>query len=91
VVADAGRAVGAAAAILCNVLNPTRVVVGGELAEAKDLLLNPIRDTLHRQALPSAAAGVEVVPAELGERAIALGAVAHVERALARAVDLGSL
>jgi predicted NBD/HSP70 family sugar kinase len=91
VVADAGRAVGAAAAILCNVLNPTRVVVGGELAETEDLLLNPIRETLQRQALPSAAAGVEVVPAQLGERAIALGAVAHVERALARAADLGSI
>jgi predicted NBD/HSP70 family sugar kinase len=91
VVADAGRAVGAAAAILCNVLNPTRVVVGGELAETGDLLLNPIRETLQRQALPSAAAGVEVVSAQLGERAIALGAVAHVERALARAADLGSL
>jgi predicted NBD/HSP70 family sugar kinase len=92
VVADAGRAVGAAAAILCNVLNPTRVVVGGELADAGDLLLNPIRETLQRQALPSAAAGVEVVPAQLGERAIALGAVAHVERTLTRAAaDLGSL
>lgn len=91
IVADAGRAVGAAAAILCNVLNPTRVVVGGQLAETEDLLLNPIREMLQRQALPNAAAGVEVVPAQLGERAIALGAVAHVERALARAADLGSL
>jgi predicted NBD/HSP70 family sugar kinase/DNA-binding XRE family transcriptional regulator len=91
IVADAGRAVGAATAILCNVLNPSRVVVGGQLAETEDLLLNPIRETLQRQALPNAAAGVEVVPAQLGERAIALGAVAHVERALARAADLGSL
>jgi predicted NBD/HSP70 family sugar kinase len=91
IVADAGRAVGAAAAILCNVLNPRRVVVGGQLAETGELLLNPIRETLQRQALPSAAAGVEVVPDQLGERAIALGAVAVVERVLARSTDVGSL
>jgi predicted NBD/HSP70 family sugar kinase len=90
VVADAGRAVGAAAAMLCNVLNPRRVVVGGDLADAGDLLLNPLRETLLRQTLPSAAAVVEVIPAELGERAIALGAVAVVQRRLARAAGAGA-
>jgi predicted NBD/HSP70 family sugar kinase len=85
VIADAGRAVGAVTAMLCNVLNPRRVVVGGELAAARDLLLDPIRDALGRQTLPSAAALVGVVPAELAERATALGAVALVERTLARA------
>lgn len=80
VLVDAGRAVGAAAAMLCNVLNPRRVVVGGDLGDAGDLLLNPLRETLLRQTLPSAAAVVEVIPAELGERAIALGAVAVVQR-----------
>lgn len=85
VVADAGRVVGAAAAMLCNVLNPHRVVVGGELAEAGDLLLNPVREALARQTLPGAAALVEVIPAQLGDRAVALGSVALVERRLARA------
>jgi len=33
--------------------------------------------------MPSAAAQVDVVPADLGERATALGAVAYVERVLA--------
>lgn len=83
VIADAGRAVGAVTAMLCNVLNPRRVIVGGELAAARDLLLDPIREALGRQTLPSAAALVGVVPAELGERATALGAVAMVERTLA--------
>jgi len=85
VVADAGRAVGAAVAMLCNVLNPRRVIIGGELADAGDLLLNPVREALDRQTMPSSAALVEVMPAELGERATALGAVALVERRLARA------
>ena len=76
VIADAGRAVGAVTAMLCNVLNPHRVVVGGELAGAHDLLLNPLRDTLARQTLARSAAAVDVIPRQLGERAAALGAVA---------------
>lgn len=86
VVADAGRAVGAAVAMLCNVLNPQRVVVGGELAAAGDLLLAPIREALGRQALPPVVASVQVVADELGRRATAMGAVAMVERILAGAV-----
>jgi predicted NBD/HSP70 family sugar kinase len=82
VIADAGRVVGAAAAMLCNVLNPQRVIVGGDLAEAEELLLDPIREALSRQTLPSAGNMVDVVPAELGERATALGAVAYVEQML---------
>jgi predicted NBD/HSP70 family sugar kinase len=85
VIADAGRVVGAAAAMLCNVLNPRYVIVGGELSAAGDLLLDPMREALARQALPSAVGMVEVVTAQLGQRATALGAVAHVERTLARA------
>ncbi len=83
IIADAGRAVGAATAMLCNVLNPRRIVVGGELAEADDLLLNPLRETLSRQTLPRSAALVRIARAELGDRAAALGAVALLERRLA--------
>ncbi len=87
IVADAGRAVGAATAMLVNVLNPSRIVVGGELAEAGELLLSPLRETLHRQTLPRSAASVVVTLAELGERAVALGAVALLERRLAVTAD----
>jgi predicted NBD/HSP70 family sugar kinase len=80
VIADAGRAVGAAAAVLCNLLNPQRLVVGGELAGAGDLLLAPIREALVRQALPAAVRMVEVVPAELAGSAAVRGALAAVVR-----------
>ena len=39
VIADAGRALGRAVAGTCNLLSPERVLVGGELAQAGDLLL----------------------------------------------------
>lgn len=83
VIADAGRAVGTAAAVVCNLLNPQRIVVGGELAAARDLLLQPMEEMLTRQTLPRAAEMVEVVPAELGNSAAARGALAAVVRSVA--------
>lgn len=79
-IADAGAAIGGAVAALCNLVNPGRVVVGGELGAAGDLLLDPVRDALRRGAIRSAAGDVEVVGATLGERAEVLGAVALVLR-----------
>ncbi len=76
VLADTGGHVGRALGGLCSVLTPARVVVGGELAQAGDLLLDPLHAALVRWALPGAAEGVEVVPARLGARAHVLGAVA---------------
>jgi predicted NBD/HSP70 family sugar kinase/biotin operon repressor len=81
VIADAGAKIGEAAAILCNLVNPARIVVGWELGAAGDLLLDPMRDELHRAAIPSAAADVEVVAGTLGERAEVLGAIALALRA----------
>lgn len=75
-VADAGEAVGEAIATTVNLLNPERVVVGGELAAAGDVLLEPIRKAIARQAIAPAAAVVKVVSGELGERAAVLGAAA---------------
>jgi predicted NBD/HSP70 family sugar kinase len=76
VIADAGRVVGRALADVCNVLNPDRIVVGGELGEAGDLLLDPLREAVGRFAIPAAAEDVEIVPGVLGARAEVLGALA---------------
>ena len=76
VIADAGRHIGIAVANLCNLLNPDTVVVGGPFATAGDVLLDPIRDTVRRHAIPSAAGQVMIVPGRLGERAEVLGALA---------------
>jgi predicted NBD/HSP70 family sugar kinase len=80
VLADAGRFVGSALANLCNVLAPSRIVVGGELAAAGDLLLDPMRDVVRRQAIRAAAASVDIVASELGDRSEVLGALALVLR-----------
>ena len=75
---DAGRHIGVALANLCNLVNPERIVVGGSMGHAGDLLLDPLREAVGQRAIPSAAEDVEVVLGELGERAELLGAVALV-------------
>jgi predicted NBD/HSP70 family sugar kinase len=77
VIEDAGRQIGVAVANLCNLLNPDLVVVGGELAGAGDMLLEPLRGVLRRFAIPSVAS-TAVVRAELGRRSQMLGALALV-------------
>jgi predicted NBD/HSP70 family sugar kinase len=79
VVADAGRALGLAVAGVCNLLAPERVIVGGELAGAGELLLEPMRAMIRRSTI-AATRQVPVTQGVLGERAEALGAVALVLR-----------
>ncbi len=76
VIADAGQHIGRAVAMLCNLLNPARVIVGGDLSAAGDLLLDPLRAALRRYAIPSAAQDAEVLTGVLGEQAEVRGAVA---------------
>jgi predicted NBD/HSP70 family sugar kinase len=80
VIGDAGRHIGVAVASLLNLFNPQRVIVGGELAAAGEVLLGPLADTARRYAIPSAAEEVEIVQGVLGERAEVLGALALVVR-----------
>jgi predicted NBD/HSP70 family sugar kinase len=76
VIADAGHHIGRAVAMLCNLLNPGRVIVGGDLSAAGELLLDPLRAALRRYAIPAAAEAVQVVRGVLGEQAEVRGAVA---------------
>ena len=87
VLADAGQRVGAAMAIVCNLFNPDRVIIGGELAAACDIVLPPLRNALDRDALPFAGGHVTVCKGQLGDRAVALGAIATVLHATTRFVS----
>jgi predicted NBD/HSP70 family sugar kinase len=79
VIADAGRSLGVAIAGTCNLLAPERVVVGGELAAAGPILLDPLRTVVGRSAIASLRS-TPVHAGVLGERAEVLGAVALVLR-----------
>jgi predicted NBD/HSP70 family sugar kinase len=75
-ITDAGRQVGLAVANMCNLLNPERIVLGGELSQAADLLIASMREVILRHGIPSAAHRVHIVPAALGSHSQVLGAVA---------------
>ena len=79
-ISDAGRTIGASVATLCNLFNPQRIVVGGDLGAAGRLLLDPLQESLQLGAIRSAAEDVEVVEGTLRERAEVLGAVGLVLR-----------
>jgi glucokinase-like ROK family protein len=76
VLADAGRYIGIAIASLINLLNPSLVIVGGGVARSGDLLLEPVRVTVRERSMRSSFQATRIVPAALGERSTALGAVA---------------
>jgi glucokinase len=75
VVEELGRWVALGLANLTALLDPTRIVVGGGLAEAGELLLEPTRRAFAGIVHGGASRPpVEIVAAELGERAGAVGA-----------------
>ena len=74
-IGDTGRVVGVSVANLCNLINPGVVVVGGALAAAGDLLLDPLRASVRRYGVPSAVEQLLILPSELGVNTHLLGAV----------------
>ena len=75
--AQVGRYLGIGIANMIVVISPDRVVIGGGIAAAGDLLLAPIREELRRRVRTTSLAEVEVVTAELGTWAGAIGAAVH--------------
>jgi glucokinase-like ROK family protein len=77
---DAGRLIGIGVADLMNLLNPGRVIVGGGVAQAGELLLASLRETAYQRTVRAAGENVDIVQASLGHRSSGLGAVALVIR-----------
>jgi predicted NBD/HSP70 family sugar kinase len=76
-IGDAGRHIGVATANLCNLIDPERVVVGGELARAGEILLGPMRHAVERSIIVNPDLMPDIVQGQLGIRAATLGAVAY--------------
>ncbi len=65
VLSEAGSVVGRLLASMCNLLNPQRIVVGGQTSLAGAVVLDPLRESINRYALTPSAA-LEVVVSDLG-------------------------
>ncbi|MBN1450868.1 MAG: ROK family protein [Anaerolineales bacterium] len=72
----AGFYIGIAAASICASIGPRRIIIGGGVARAGELLLGPIRRTLRERVYVMPVEQVEVVPSQLGDNAGVIG-VAH--------------
>lgn len=69
-------------ASLVNLLNPDVVIIGGGIERARSMLLEPVWRAVKRYAYEEPASLVDILPAQLGENAVALGASCWVIREL---------
>jgi glucokinase len=76
-IAQVGRYLGIGIATMVVTITPDKVVLGGGISAAADLLLGPIHEELRRRVHTTSLDGVEVVIAELGTWAGAIGAAIH--------------
>lgn len=72
---DAGLHLGWGLAMLANLVNPSAIVVGGDMSRAGALLLDAIHIGMRRHALASVSSGTLVTSAALGDRAPVMGAL----------------
>lgn len=88
-VRDAGRMLGDVLAHAVTLLNPSVLVIGGELARAEQPLFAGIREAIYRRGSFLATERLEIVATQLGERAGVVGAAALVveQRLAADAID----
>ncbi len=79
---QAGRRLGQAVGNIVNLLDPDRIIIGGGVAQAGNLILEPCRKIVPGLVLAAEAKNVPIVTAELGPLAAAVGAAC-----LARELD----
>ncbi len=68
-----GRYVGAAIASVINLLNIERIILGGEVIRAGDLMVEPIRERAKELSFGPSYHDAKIVAGELGDAASALG------------------
>ena len=68
-----GEYIGKGLTSVVNLLNPEKIIIGGGVADAGDILLDPIRETIAKRAM-TIQREVEIVPAQLGNTAGVIGA-----------------
>ena len=74
---EVGRYIGLGIGNLVSVLTPDRIVIGGGAAAAADLFIDRIREELRRRIHTTSLDEVEILTAELGTWAGAIGAAVH--------------
>ncbi|MFZ3106191.1 MAG: ROK family protein [Candidatus Hydromicrobium sp.] len=77
-VEETGRYLGIGITNIVNIINPEMVILGGGMANAGNLIFEPVRKYVREHSFTASMEGVKIVPAALGVNAGAMGAVAFV-------------
>jgi predicted NBD/HSP70 family sugar kinase len=77
-VRQAGREIGRVLASVVSLLNPSVIVVGGNLAQAAEPLLAGLREVVYARSLPLATGQLQIVEARTGDQAGVIGAATMV-------------
>lgn len=77
-VEEMGRTLGEVIANVVNLLNPEAILIGGELADLGDLIINPVKGTVRRQSLELATRNLAFKVAEIKDRPASRGAASLV-------------
>lgn len=74
IITSAGYYIGIGVSNLVNLLNPSHLIIGGELVSGGDVLFKAIDRAMKRYTVASSYNAVQVIPASLAEEGGALGA-----------------
>lgn len=75
---EAGTRLGRKAAFLVNLFNPEALIIGGGIETGGSVFLDALRDCVKQMAIPEATEKLRIIPSQLGENGVALGAAALV-------------
>ena len=64
---ECGRMLGEGLAIIVDIINPQKIVIGSIYQRCEKLLIKGMRETLEKEALPISYEAVDIVPAALSE------------------------
>lgn len=73
---QAGRYLGVGITNVIHTVNPRRIIIGGGVANAGDLIMDNIIQTVNQRALTNPAKQTEIILSKFGDDATAMGAVA---------------
>lgn len=74
-----GEIIGLGLTSVINLLNPEKIIIGGGVADAGDILLDPIKEVIANRAMPIQREAVQIVHAQLANTAGVIGASLLVE------------
>ncbi len=72
---EAGKFLGIGIANLINIFHPEKVILGGGMIQVRELFFSTLLEMVKKNVIPAILKKVEIVPANLGEKGVALGAM----------------